>query len=241
MAGLRHIMLMLSGAAIAAGAIYIQEPARKALPAGRIQPAAETIERGAENRESLKRLRVRMGLMHMKRSLQAHEKASSALSSIGNAGEGPGGAGMIAGYEELLAGSAHDVGLAPADEKEVDSAISQAMQSKDAGSLERLASMIPQTLSAGAQSRAYRAIESLALEHVPGAGIALAQTVPFLIDEEARRDALENLGLVLEDSDGPARKAMLETLAFHLRSGPLTHWSLSADRSRVMGLLSRFE
>lgn len=241
MARLRHIVLMLSGAAMVAGAICMHEPARNPEQMRSRQPASETIERGAEKEEKQKRLRMRIGLGHMKRSLRVSEEASSALSRIGNTDKSADEAGLMAGYEGQLAGSEHDVELVPADELELESAISEAMLRRDMDSLEKLAALIPQTLSIGAQSRAYLAIESLALEGNPGAAIALAQTAPFLIDEETRRNALDNLEIVLEDSEGQTRKSILDVLSFHLQAGPLAHWSLSGDRARVLDLLSRFE
>ncbi len=239
MAGRRRFALVIAGAAIAAGALTFSQPTRWETRMQIREPEAESIAKDNKVEHQSRYLRLRAAVESMTRSMRQRDRASGFVAGIGNPEND--GAASIAGYEGMLSASAHNVELVPADPEETEAAVSEAFARKDSESLGRLATIVASTFSIEPQSQACSAIESIALMGSNEAGIELARIAPFVIDEGAREAAFDSLETVLADADAPTRKAMLKALSFHLKSGPLTHWSLSGDRSRVLEMLERFE
>ncbi len=99
--------------------------------------------------------------------------------------------------------------------------------------ISELSSIIPQTARMDAQNEAYRSLERMAGDGNGDALVAVAQVVPFIIDESTRSDAIYLLSWASYEADEATRSRVVSVLSFHLKNGPLAHWSLSADRERL--------
>ncbi len=103
--------------------------------------------------------------------------------------------------------------------------------------ISELSSIIPQTARMDAQNEAYRSLERMAGDGNGDALVAVAQVVPFIIDESTRSDAIYLLSWASYEADQATRSRVVSVLSFHLRTGPLAHWSLSADRERLADIV----
>ncbi len=106
-----------------------------------------------------------------------------------------------------------------------------------AESVSALASIIPQTARLDAQNEAYRSLERLAGGGNSEALVAVAQVVPFIIDESTRSDAIYLLSWATAEADEATKGRVASVLGFHLRAGPLSHWSLAGDRDRLADIV----